>query len=160
MTSERSIVIDNKITWWVDENGDYWHESVGVVVLNEDKKILCLLRKIFPFSYALPAGHLDKGEKPKIAALRELKEETSMQSTVDQLKLVETFDMSGDSCRRGSDHHKWHLYKFVSSGSQELILSDEASTTRWCDVAELKKSNNVSFALNFIIDRFGGKLVK
>ncbi|MEK7539305.1 MAG: NUDIX domain-containing protein [Patescibacteria group bacterium] len=70
--------MDNKIEWWVDERGNYWHESVGIIAVNKNNKMFCMLRKIFPFSYTLPAGHLDKGEKPKKSAVRELEEETGI----------------------------------------------------------------------------------
>jgi len=156
--SERSLVIDNAIIWWIDKHQTYWHESVGVIVVNEVNKILCTLRQIFPFAYTIPAGHLDKGEKPKKAALRELEEETGIK--VERgLETIGKFSIPGDSCRRGSDHHKWHLYRLKVSKTNYIKLSDEASNTHWYTLDELKKMDNLTFALTFIVNKFGQTLI-
>ncbi len=156
--SERSLVIDNNIVWWFDERGNYWHESVGVIVVNTHNKILCMLRQIYPFAYTIPAGHLDKGEKPKNAAVRELEEETGIKAGR-RLKKIGKFDMTGDSCRRGSDHHKWNLYWLKVIDIKSVKLSDEASDTRWYSLVELKRKDNLTFALAFIIKKFGHSLI-
>ncbi|HLC99352.1 MAG TPA: NUDIX hydrolase [Patescibacteria group bacterium] len=155
--SERSLVIDNKIIWRVDDQKNYWHESVGIVVVDKDNKILCMLRKIFPFSYSIPAGHLDKGEGPENAALRELKEETGIK-TDHKLELLGEFNLLKDSCRRGSDHHQWHLYKLKVINQDTVKLSDESSTVGWYDLDELKKMDNLTYPLAFIINKFGRSL--
>lgn len=156
--SNRCLVIDNKIVWWIDEKENYWHESVGVIVINEDQKILCMLRQIFPFSYTIPAGHLDKWEVPEHAALRELEEETGIK-TKGKLELIEEFNIYEDSCRRGSDHHKWHLYKLRVANVKKIELSDETSTADWYHLSELEKMKNLTDSLKFIIKRFGKSLI-
>ncbi len=151
--NERSLVIDNTVAWWVDEQRTYWHESVGVLVMNERDEILCILRQIFPFAYALPAGHLDKGEEPKVAAARELHEEIGL--AIDTpLEHVGDFDVPGDSCRRGSDHHRWHLYKAKISSKNKFQLSDEASTSRWFSLEDLHQEKKLVFPLKYIVDNF------
>ena len=154
--SERSLVLDNQIRWWVDKKRIYWHESVGVVVMREDK-LLCLLRQIYPFAYTIPAGHVDAGEKPERAAMRELKEETGLSS--DTLELIGEFNLPGDSCRRGSDHHHWHLYYLNMQSSGILQLSDEASTAQWVDMSQLQKLQNITYSLRYIVNTFGDSLI-
>jgi 8-oxo-dGTP pyrophosphatase MutT (NUDIX family) len=158
ITSERSLVIDNKIVWRIDEQRMYWHESVGVVLVNEDNKILCLMRQIYPFAYSIPAGHLDVEEKPEVAAKRELAEETGI-SKVEKFELVKEFDMVGDSCRRGSDDHHWHLYRAKVLGRAEISLADEASSANWFSIEEIKKLKNVAYPLKYIIETFGASLI-
>jgi len=154
-TSERSLVIDNGIIWHIDEQGIYWHESVGTLLINEQNKVLCILRKIYPFAYSIPAGHLDVGENPAAAAARrELKEETGI-THVQNFGLVKVFDIPGDSCRRGSDDHRWHLYRGKISGDATLSLSDEASSANWFSIEELKKLQNIVYPLKYIIQIFG-----
>jgi 8-oxo-dGTP pyrophosphatase MutT (NUDIX family) len=157
-TSERSLVIDQNVTSWIDKKGNYWHESVGVLVMNKDKKILCMLRQIFPFASTIPAGHLDKNENPENAAMRELEEETNIKTDSKPEKIA-TFNIPGDSCRRGSDHHKWNLYKLKIENSEKIKLSDETSEVHWYSLEELKKMDNLTFALNFILKKFGGSLI-
>ncbi len=155
---ERSLVIDNAITWWVDGKNNYWHESVGVLVIVE-KKLLTQLRQIYPFAYTIPAGHLDKDELPEVAAKRELYEETSIAGQ--QLEVLKKdFDIVGDSCRRGSDHHRWHLYRVRMERYPEVRLSDEAVQTKWMTLQELKSESKLTYPLKFFVDTISEGLFK
>lgn len=155
---ERSLVIDNKIVWWVDKNDVYWHESVGVVVVVKDK-ILTLLRQIFPFSYTIPAGHLDKGESPEDAAKRELEEETGIE--LHDIELLEKqFEIHGDSCRRGSDHHLWHLYRAKLNSYPKIRMSDEACNIKWMTLEEIEKEPQLIYPLKIFVGKFGIDLLK
>ena len=53
-----------------------------VVVLNKDSELLLLRRSEetnwMPGKWGLPGGHIEEGEAPKDAAIRETKEETSL----------------------------------------------------------------------------------
>ncbi|GEM_PF-526652 len=157
-TSERSLVIDNHIVWHIDKQGTYWHESVGVVVVNEQDKILCLLRQIYPYSYSIPAGHLDVREGPDAAAKRELEEETGI-SHVRKFGLIKVFNVPGDSCHRGSDHHRWHLYRGRISGTAKIILSDEASSADWFSLEKLQRLENIAYPLKYIVETLGDGLL-
>lgn len=150
---ERSLVIDNAINWWVDKENNYWHESVGVLVVAENR-LLVQLRQIYPFAYTIPAGHLDKGELPEAAAKRELREETGI--VVQSLEIFKKdFDIIGDSCRRGSDHHRWHLYRVRMDVYPEVRLSDEARQTKWLTLQELKSESRLTYPLKFFVDTIG-----
>src|SRR5256885_12277003 len=74
----RWIKIDPSITYWIADDGEYWHESSGVFVRNADTKFLFYKRTVFPFSLTVPSGHVDKDESPVAAAQRELKEEVDL----------------------------------------------------------------------------------
>ena len=158
-TEARCLVIDNAVTWWVDADRTYWHESVAIIVVNKEKKILCMLRQLFPFAYTMPAGHVDKDEKPEHAARRELEEETGIVAN-GGLQHLGTFDIRGDSCRRGCDDHKWHLYKYHVSDDAEVTLSDEASEAHWYSFDELEALKPVTYGLTVIIKKFGKSLAK
>ena len=154
---ERSLVIDSGIVWWLDDERKYWHESVGVIVQNNEK-ILCLKRQIFPFAYALPSGHLDIGELPAQAARRELAEETNLLYDGIFAHLAD-FDIPGDSCRRGSDHHRWHLFHLQIKESVTVQLSDEAASATWFSLPELRQRSDIVFPLRFIIEKFGDAIL-
>lgn len=140
---ERSLVIDNKIVWWVDtKTREYWHESVGIFVFNRDNQALFFKRKIFPFVFTIPAGHLDVGEKPKNAVKRELLEETGI--TVKELKLITQKNIIGDECRRGADIHKWHLYSTTVESATNIKINNEGAQPIWLTLSEaLKKELTV-----------------
>ena len=125
-------------------------------------KILCLRRRIFPFGFALPAGHLEVGEAPLLAVSKEIREETGVVIPTSRLIFVDTFDIFGDSCRRGSDHHRWHLFVSVltSQPTPRLVVNDEASSAIWMNVEEIKRSKKVSLPLRYIIDIYWNRLVE
>ncbi len=153
VTEKRSLVIDNAVNWWIDEDRNYWHESAGVIVLNEKDEWLVIMRSIFPFAYALPAGHVDKGEDALVAARRELMEEIGLDLPKELFNSVKEFHLSGDSCRRGSDHHLWHLYSVKINSEKEILrLNDEASDFCWLKPVEIKSREDIVYPLKYIVE--------
>jgi len=66
--------------------------AVYVIVINDQGEILLLRRANTGYRdgyYDMPAGHLEEGETLRQAALRELKEETGLTASEDQLAFVE-----------------------------------------------------------------------
>ncbi|MFC6733942.1 NUDIX domain-containing protein [Haladaptatus sp. GCM10025893] len=63
----------------------------GILVVDEDE-LLLIKRKQPPSvgAWSLPAGYLEADEPPEKAAVRELEEEASLQTTVETLTLVDT----------------------------------------------------------------------
>lgn len=64
--------------------------GVAVIVRNEKDEFILGYRKgnLGYHTWGLPGGKLDFGEELKDCAIRELKEETNLTTTVDNLKLV------------------------------------------------------------------------
>lgn len=155
--SPRLIVIDPKTVWWVDElTKEYWHESVGVFVFNEDGKALFFERTIYPFAFAIPAGHLDTGEDAETAAKRELQEEASIEAH--SVKLFSEEDVIGDECRRGADNHKWHLYTTKVENVGEIKINDEGVKPVWLTLEEALQKELV-YPVKYFIEKYGDKLL-
>ncbi|OGL63260.1 hypothetical protein A3E97_03910 [Candidatus Uhrbacteria bacterium RIFCSPHIGHO2_12_FULL_47_12] len=74
--------------------------AVYVMAVNDREEILLLRRANTGYRdgfYDMPAGHLEEGETLRQAALRELKEETGLVVSEDQLEFMELLHrMSGD----------------------------------------------------------------
>ncbi|MFA5991944.1 MAG: NUDIX hydrolase [Candidatus Doudnabacteria bacterium] len=148
---DRSLVFDPAIVSWIDELGNYWHKSVGILVCNPQGQILLFKRTIFPYVFTIPAGHLDKNETPLQAAKRELKEETGI--TADSLDLIFEGGIAEDSCRRGSDHHYWYLYKTTVTNSVVTNeRNDEGGQLVWLDKDKLLL-NDITIPIRFFIER-------
>ena len=92
-------------------------KAAMVVVLNDDKKVLLLKRSVssnwMPEKWAIPGGHIEKGESPKDAALRETKEETNLTlEDVDKLQEREQVIIFCSVCHSGEvkidfEHTDW-----------------------------------------------------
>ncbi len=55
-----------------------YRPNVGIVVFNDEGKVLVGERIQYPGIFQFPQGGIDDGEEPYVAALRELYEETSL----------------------------------------------------------------------------------
>jgi len=155
--SPRLIVIDPKTVWWVDEKTkEYWHESVGVFVFNSENKALFFERTIYPFAFAIPAGHLDVGEDAEIAAKRELREETGIEA--ETLRLFSKEDVIGDKCRRGADNHRWHLYATRVGSIEKTEINDEGVRPAWLTIDEALQKNLV-YPVKYFIEKYGNNLL-
>jgi len=59
-----------------DPEGNVYEKDASIVVVwNAAGKVLCITRPDPPFEYSIPGGHVDPGENPMRAAVREMREE-------------------------------------------------------------------------------------
>jgi 8-oxo-dGTP diphosphatase len=105
--------------------------NVGYTVdaIIEDKKgnIVLIKRKYPPFQgfYALPGGFIEKGEKPKQALLREVKEETNINVKI--IEKIGVFDEEGRD-PRGSIHST--VYKCLVDDISNIRSGDDSEEVK------------------------------
>jgi 8-oxo-dGTP pyrophosphatase MutT (NUDIX family) len=97
----------------VASDGRVRHHSVGALI-QRGKSFLLFDRVRPPFGFAAPAGHIDAGEDPKDALLREVKEETGL--TVLASELIFEEELLFDTCRHGVEVHMWYVYRIEVEG--------------------------------------------
>ncbi|KFE35156.1 (di)nucleoside polyphosphate hydrolase [Thioclava atlantica] len=127
-----------------------YRRNVGVVLMNPAGLVFAGQRIDNPGpAWQMPQGGIDKGEKPKEAALRELEEETGV--TPDLVEFVAktpewiSYDLPHDLVPRiwngrwRGQEQKWFLYRFLGSDDQVRIETDhpEFSVWQWMDFDEL-----------------------
>jgi ADP-ribose pyrophosphatase YjhB (NUDIX family) len=119
-----------------------------MVVVAPDNKILFLdrLKGIFggPDSYrseydpglgwACPAGHIENGESPFSAGLRELREETDI-SEYQHAKIVAEL-WASNSCRERSHHYWWIMLVKVDNHSAKLCEPEKHRQLAWFSYEE------------------------
>lgn len=100
------------------------HFSVGAVIKKHDKYLI-INRNLYPPGYAGIAGHVNKGEKPEQALVREVKEESNYDIINKKLLFHEI--IQGNECRTGFKIHEWFLYECKCEGKLKILKREEKS---------------------------------
>ncbi|MFG2668827.1 NUDIX domain-containing protein [Streptomyces sp. NPDC048387] len=106
------------------------------VVLFADRHVLLIERGWDPFKsrWALPGGHVDKGESSLDAAARELEEETGITVPAADLRQVGAFDAVGRDPR---GRYVSVAYTATLPALVEPTAGDDATAARWWPLAAL-----------------------
>ena len=136
--------------------------GVGIILLNKENKVFVAKRIDNPKNFwQMPQGGIDKGEDFYTAALRELKEETSIVS----VKLVK--EIEGSFTYILPDHligiiwkgkfkgqkQRWFIMRFIGNETEINIKTNkpEFLDWKWIDLEDLTKIA-VNFKLNVYKD--------
>jgi len=116
--------MENPLNWKIIEHqGKKMHEGVHALI-QKDRKLLLVERRFPPFGFAFVAGHVDKGEDPETALVREVSEE--IRTTPSDVKfLYSTVDQEGCFLYK----HWSHI--FSCEISCDPILNFESKSFGW-----------------------------
>lgn len=135
------------------ENGKF-HIVVDILSVNAEGKILITRRspeKTFGGMWETTGGSAVSGETPRIAAARELFEETGLSADPAEL------EYRGEIVRRGSHGgnaiHVFFLYKGDFSEKDIKLREDETVDFRLCTPSEIKKMTESGEFISHIYDR-------
>lgn len=110
-------------------------------IIQKGSKVLLVERKRDPFrqTMVLPGGFINEGELAEDAAIREVKEETSLDIELENILGVYS-DPSRDP--RGHIMSTVFIGKISDkSDKKEPIAGDDAATTKWVDLASIEEEN-------------------
>ena len=88
--------------------------TVDIIIEINGRGIVLIERKNFPLGWALPGGFVDYGESAETAAVREAREETSL-----DVKLVEQFHTYSDPNRDPRFHTASVVYIATAEGTPQ-----------------------------------------
>jgi len=130
-----------------------YRPCAGVMLINPGGLIFAGRRKDNPVAaWQMPQGGIDAGEKPRAAALRELREETGV--TPDLVEFVAkspgwlTYDLPEELLGRAwggkfrGQRQRWFLFRFLGRDDQIDIATEhpEFSEWRWVTADEMLAS--------------------
>ncbi|MEU0219941.1 NUDIX hydrolase [Streptomyces sp. NPDC006265] len=110
--------------------------TADVVALTPDGEVLLIERDWPPYegAWALPGGHVDSGETSRVAAARELEEETGVRVAADDLRQIGVWDAPGRDPR---GRFVTVAYAAVVPANTRITAGDDARTARWWPLADL-----------------------
>lgn len=111
------------------------HRSTGAIIRDKDGNFLMFDRVNPPYGWAISAGHIEEGEDPEKAMLREIKEETSLE--VKKYRLLFQEFLPWNSCVGGVVGHDWWLYEALEWEGNP-IMESEHKEMRWVKPEDLK----------------------
>ena len=115
----------------VASDGRTMHYSVGALVQNENNEYFLMDRKYEPYGFAGMAGHVDAGEYPLQALMREGLEEIG--TKLRHVRPVRDVEVPWNHCRNDGVYrvevHYWYLYS-ARVNSSDITVSDR-ETGRW-----------------------------
>ena len=105
-------------------------------IIQRDSQILFVKRKRDPFKehFVFPGGFVNEGEKVEDAALREVKEETSL-----SVELVDILGVYSDPSRdpRGHIMSTVFIGKISDNDKNEAKAGDDAEAIQWIDLEDV-----------------------
>jgi ADP-ribose pyrophosphatase YjhB (NUDIX family) len=117
-----------------ERDGKIIHFSVGAIVTNAQGQLLLVDRELPPPGFAGLAGHLDDGETPQQAIVREIQEESGLLAV--DIKLVAEEFVPWNYCAAGVTGHHWYLFTATASG-QPIPQLEEVKSVGWYEPAAL-----------------------
>lgn len=127
----------------------YPKEAVAVVIFNEDHDILFIHNRRYTvghLEWEIPAGKIEIGEKPDMAAEREAKEETGCE--LQNLKYL-----CSQNPANGMSDAIVHVFAAKVFAESKIIDTDEVSSKRWFkkdEYLELLRTNGTKDGVSIL----------
>jgi ADP-ribose pyrophosphatase YjhB (NUDIX family) len=127
-------------------------QTAGILILSKDKILLC--KRTDSEQWAIPMGHMEKGEEPIDCAYREFYEETNLEIT-DPIKCIGRIKKKNN----GKVKSTLHIFLFEVDSEVEPNLEDaqdghEHSECGYFDIEEIESIDMEQSLKKFILKIF------
>lgn len=133
----REFTSDEKKQWLANQPKK--PSSSKVAILNKKNEVLVLALSYKP-GWHFPGGMLNDGESPMQAAVREVKEETGIETAAESLRFLGV--RYGVSRQSGGDYYHFLFTARISEATATIIRLDrsEATDYKWLSVERIDDS--------------------
>ena len=113
-------------------------ECAGGIILNKANKVVIVNQN--HDSWSLPKGHIDKGETPIIAAIREIYEETGIANPVliKKIGYYDRYRIGLDGQDDLSELKTIHIFLFESNQKKLVPIDKNNPEAKWIDIHEVE----------------------
>lgn len=140
-----------------------WHREVAVIIVNEEGKMLLEKRaptkKQSPNKWALCAGHIEAGDIPENAIVREMKEEIGVDVSIDELEFIKpavrNIKFNDNLYNRAFQYT--YFWRTDKKENEFIVQKEELTEVKFFEIQEIKdkvklKDENLAFADEEYID--------
>ena len=130
--------------------------AAGGVVFKEDKMLLIFRRG----KWDLPKGKLDGDEQSRVAALREVEEETGVVATLENRICTtwHTYTLNGNRILKKT---KWYHMTCVDDARMTPQTAEDIERLEWMDSKQTALALTNSFSsIRYVIEEVNGKVIK
>jgi nucleoside triphosphatase len=107
----------------------YPEATVGALIVNAKGEVLLVRSKKWGTKYTVPGGHIELGERAEDAIVREVKEETGLDSVADELLVVQQAIYPKDYYKH--EHYIFMDYVCIAKSSQVKLDGRELQSFIW-----------------------------
>jgi nucleoside triphosphatase len=127
----------------------YPEATVGALIVNGKGEVLIVRSKKWGDKYTVPGGHIELGEQAEDAIVREVKEETGLESVPIELLIVQ-------QAIYPKDYHKHEHYIFMdyvckAASSDVRLDGRELQTYVWVKPEEALNLDLEEYTRNFVL---------
>lgn len=114
------------------------YKSAGIIIILNNKKVLLAhpTNSRWTNTYSFPKGGIEEGESQIDAAIRELKEETSIEVSIDKIEDKEPIVVQYND-RSGKIYKEVYLFKVYINDISEIGLESETLPKEMLQIEEL-----------------------
>jgi nucleoside triphosphatase len=127
----------------------YPEATVGALIVNDKREVLLVRSKKWGTKYTVPGGHIELGERAEDAIVREVKEETGLDSVAEELLIVQQAIYPKDYYKH--EHYVFMDYVCRALSSEVKLDGRELQSFVWVRPEDALKLDLEEYTRRFVL---------